>query len=101
MLVAKKRGRYGHRDATMLLVCFTHGLRVSELCSLRWNQVDFDLGVVHINRRKQGIASVQQMRGIELRALRRLKREASQSPFVFVTERGGPMSEAGFRKMAQ
>lgn len=32
--VAKKRGRYGHRDATMMLVCYTHGLRVSELCSL-------------------------------------------------------------------
>ena len=39
MQVAKKRGRYGHRNATMMLVCFTHGLRVPELCSLRWNQV--------------------------------------------------------------
>ncbi len=66
---------------------------------MRWNQVDFDLGVMHINRRKQGIASVQHMRGIEMRALRRLNRESHNSPFVFVTERGGPMSEAGFRKM--
>ncbi len=99
MQVAKKRGRYGQRDATMMLVCYTHGLRVSELCSLRWDQVDFNLGVIHINRRKKGIASVQHMRGIEIRALRRLKRESPASPFIFVTERGGPMSEAGFRKM--
>jgi type 1 fimbriae regulatory protein FimB/type 1 fimbriae regulatory protein FimE len=99
MQVAKKLGRYGHRDATMLLVCYTHGLRVSELCSLRWDQVDFDLGVIHVRRRKKGIPSVQQMRGVEMRALRRLKRELPPSPFVFVTERGGPMSEAGFRKM--
>jgi integrase len=39
---ARVRGRYGHRDATMILVGYSHGLRVSELCALRWDQVDFD-----------------------------------------------------------
>lgn len=39
------------------------------------------------------------MRGVEIRALRRVKRESPDAPFVFVTERGGPMSEAGFRKL--
>ena len=97
--VAKKRGRYGHRDATMMLVCYTHGLRVSELCSLRWAQVDFALGVLHVTRRKKGIPSVQHMRGVEIRALRRVKRASPDAPFVFVTERGGPMSAAGFRKL--
>lgn len=42
--VAKKRGRYGQRDATMILLAYRHGLRVSELCSLRWEQVDFEVG---------------------------------------------------------
>ena len=28
---ASKRGRYGHRDKTMILLCFRHGLRVGEL----------------------------------------------------------------------
>jgi integrase len=28
---ARKRGRYGHRDATMVLIAYRHGLRVSEL----------------------------------------------------------------------
>jgi integrase len=40
--VAKKRGRYGHRDATMILLAYRHGLRVSELCAVRWEQIDFD-----------------------------------------------------------
>jgi integrase len=30
--------RDGHRDATMILMAFRHGLRASELCSLRWEQ---------------------------------------------------------------
>ena len=33
---ARRRGRYGHRDATMILLAYRHGLRVAELCSLRW-----------------------------------------------------------------
>jgi integrase len=38
---ARRRGRYGQRDSTMILVAYRHGLRVSELCSLRWDQIDF------------------------------------------------------------
>jgi integrase len=30
-----------HRDATMVLLAFRHGLRASELVDLRWEQVDF------------------------------------------------------------
>jgi integrase len=33
--------RWGHRDATMILVAYRHGLRVSELVELRWDQVEF------------------------------------------------------------
>jgi type 1 fimbriae regulatory protein FimB/type 1 fimbriae regulatory protein FimE len=29
---ARGRGRYGHRDATMILIAYCHGLRVSEAC---------------------------------------------------------------------
>src|SRR5271169_163325 len=36
---ARKRGRYGHRDATMILMAYRHGLRVSELVALQWSQV--------------------------------------------------------------
>jgi type 1 fimbriae regulatory protein FimB/type 1 fimbriae regulatory protein FimE len=37
-LMAKaKDNRWGHRDATMILVAYRHGLRVSELFDLRWD----------------------------------------------------------------
>ena len=39
------------------------------------------------------------MSGKELRALRQLKRMYSESPFLFSTERGGPMTEATVRKL--
>jgi len=41
MEAAKGRGRYGHRDATLILLTYRHGLRVWELVALRWDQVDF------------------------------------------------------------
>jgi len=97
--VAKKRGRYGHRDATMILLAYRHGLRVSELCALRWEQIDFNTGLFHVRRLKRGIPSVHPLRGPELRALRKLKRKSPPSSYLFVTERGSPMTAAGFRKL--
>jgi integrase len=40
MEAARKRGRHSHRDATMILVAFRHGLRPSEVCTLRWDMAD-------------------------------------------------------------
>ena len=97
---AKARGRrYNLRDATMILVAFRHGLRVSELCALTWDQIDFSQGMMHVRRAKNGMASVQQIGGEEMRALRALQREEGGGRFVFMTERGAPMTPAGFRKM--
>ena len=42
---ARERGRYGHRDATMILTAYRHGLRAAELCALRWDQIDFEHGL--------------------------------------------------------
>src|SRR5499425_614243 len=44
LMKAGADNRYGHRDATMILLAFRHGLRASELCSLRWEQVDLTHG---------------------------------------------------------
>ena len=96
---AGKRGRYGHRDATMILIAYRHGLRASEVCALRWDQIDFSRGLLHVRRLKNGTPSVHPIGGTELRALRRLMREEPQSRHVFNTERRAPMSPAGFRKM--
>jgi len=54
---------------------------------------------VHINRLKNGIASVHPLGGTELRALRKLQREEPESRFLFLSERGAPMTAEGFRKL--
>ena len=96
---AARRNRYGHRDATMILIAFRHGLRASEVVNLRWDQVDFNRAVVHVCRVKQGTPSVHPLSGLEMRALRRLQRENEASPFVFVSERRAPFTRAGFARM--
>jgi integrase len=96
---AAGENRNGHRDATMILVAFRHGLRASEVCTLRWDQIDLDHGKIHVNRAKNGAPSVHPLSGVELRALRRVKREAPLSPFVFISERGAPFTVGGCRRM--
>ena len=73
LMKAAKRNRWGHRDATMVLVAYRHGLRVSELVDLRWSQVDFRTATLHVRRVKQGTPSTHPILGDELRALRRLQ----------------------------
>ena len=97
--VAGKVGRHGLRDSTAILLAYRHGLRVGELVDLRWDQVDLQRGTLHVNRKKNGDAATHPMSGHELRVLRQVKRIYPESPFLFVTERGGPMTEATVRKM--
>ena len=53
-----KHNRWGHRDATMILMAFRHGLRAQEICSLRRDQIDFPSAVVHVTRVKGGSVGV-------------------------------------------
>ena len=89
---ARKHGRYGHRDATMILVAYRHGLRASEVCDLQWQQIELSEGRLHVNRVKNGIPSVHPIRGDEMRALRKLRRDYRRDAHVFVSERGGPIT---------
>ena len=92
--------RRPHRDQTMILIAFRHGLRASELCDLQWTQVDFQAGTLAVSRVKNGTSSTHPLTGRELRALRRLHREAEgRSPFLFVSERGSPMTVSNFQKL--
>ena len=100
LIKATGANRWGHRDATMILVAYRHGLRVAELIDLRWDQVEFENARLHVRRAKNGTASVHPIHGDELRALRRLQREQDPvSPFVFTTERGGPFSVSAFQRL--
>jgi integrase len=101
IIEAARKMRHGHRDATMLLVCYRHGLRASEICDLRWSQIDFDQARLAVRRSKRGTPSTHPILGDELRALRRLRRENPHAEFVFMTERGGPFSTAGFARLVE
>jgi type 1 fimbriae regulatory protein FimE len=85
--------------ALMAAAAGRHGLRVSELVSLRWDQVDLQQGLLHVTRRKHGIASVHPLRGPELRALRRLQRAYPDSAYIFVSERKTPLCADAVRKI--
>jgi type 1 fimbriae regulatory protein FimB/type 1 fimbriae regulatory protein FimE len=102
LMAAARKNRWDHRDATMILVAYRHGLRVSELVDLRWDQVDFQAATLHVRRTKRGTPSAHPIVGDELRSLRRLQREQDpKSAFVFTSERGAPFSTAGFARMVE
>lgn len=96
---AKKLGRHGHRDGLMILLAFRHGLRPAELVALRWEQLDLKAGLLHIKRKKNGSPSTHPLHGPEIRALRKLKRDYPDTPYLFVSERKGPMTTSNVRKL--
>jgi integrase len=97
-----KDNRYGHRDATMILVAYRHGFRPVELVDLRWDQIDFDRATLAVRRAKRGSPSTHPIQGDEMRALRKLQREQEpKSPFVFTSERGSPFTTAGFARLVE
>jgi type 1 fimbriae regulatory protein FimB len=96
---ARRLGRHGDRDAAMILLAYRHGLRVSELVGLRREQVDLQQGLLHVHRRKNGLASTHPLRGPELRALRKVLRDYPETAYIFISERGAPMTAATFRKL--
>ena len=102
LMAAAKGNRWGHRDATMLLVAFRHGLRASELVELRWEQIEFRTATLHVRRAKKGSPSTHPLLGDELRALRRHQREQDpKSSYVFTSERNAPFSTAGYARMVE
>ena len=86
LMAAARQNRHGHRDATMILAAFRHGLRAAEAVDLRWDQVDFRTATLHVRRVNRAALAPIPILGDELRALRRLQRDQEpKSTFVFTS----------------
>jgi type 1 fimbriae regulatory protein FimB/type 1 fimbriae regulatory protein FimE len=93
LIKAARATRNGDRNALMILLMFRHGLRVSEVITLRWAQIDLRQGMMHVNRLKRGMPSTHPISARESRALHTHKKNnQGNSPFVFLSERGAPMA---------
>lgn len=96
---ARKVGRHGLRDATMILLMFRHGLRTTELVTLKWSQVDLKSGYIDIVRVKNGNPSRHPLRGSELRSLRQIERDYPDTQYTFVSEWKAPLSTRSTRQI--
>ncbi len=100
MKAARGVGRHGHRDPTLILLAFRHGLRVGEVVRLRWSQVHLGRHAsVDVLRLKGGVNTTHPLWGAEVRALRQLRREYPEADHVFASERGGPLTESAVGKL--
>lgn len=87
---ARKLGAYGHRNACLILIGFRHGLRVSELVELRWEQIDLEARTLYVRRLKGSKPSQHTMERDEVTALRKL--DPRPAGIVFVSARGDALS---------
>lgn len=95
-----RKSRNGTRDALMIRMAYEHGLRISELVAMKWQQIDLDAHQVAIQRVKGSISGTHPLQGNTIRELRKLQRQDGRSHgHVFTSERGAPVSIDGFRKM--
>ncbi len=89
---ARSVGRNGHRDDTLILLMFRHGLRVSEAIDLQWDQIDLKQGFIHVSRLKNGKPATHPLYGLEIRALRKLQRDYPNSRYLFLSDRKAPIT---------
>jgi integrase len=93
-------GRYKHRDSTMIMLGFIHGLRVHELVGLLWEQVNLTRETLHVVRCKRGTESTHPLNADEVKALKTLwKEQKDPKVHVFMTERDGPLTTSAFSKI--
>ena len=82
------------------LVTFLHGLRVSELIDLRWDDIDWRKGTIAIRRLKGSIDGTHYLERDEAIGLKRLQREQEpRRPHIFTSERGEAFSRFAINKM--
>lgn len=98
---AESVGRHGTRDGLIILMLYLHGLRVSELANMKWTDIRLDAGQIHVRRLKGSTDSIHDLRGDELRTLRKVKRAYPDSPYVFTTERSTQITGSAIQKLVR
>jgi site-specific recombinase XerD len=102
LLAVLKANRHGHRDWLIGLLIYRHGLRVSEACDLRWDDLDLPKRTIAVRRLKGSTDSVHYLERDELAGLKRLQREqGAKSGYVFHNERGQPFGRMGIARMIE
>jgi integrase len=95
---AGRIGRHGERDATMIYVGFVHGYRVTELLRLRADAYDFNQGVLHVTRIKNGSPAVHPVKRREAGLIKKIL-DGRKTGLVFTSERGTAVSRNSFQKI--
>jgi len=105
LLLALKANRHGHRDWLIGLLIYRHGLRVSEACDLRWDDIDLGKRTIIVRRLKGSTDSSHYLERDELAGLKALQRDYAKrgikSAYVFVNERGEPFGRMGIARMVE
>jgi type 1 fimbriae regulatory protein FimB/type 1 fimbriae regulatory protein FimE len=104
LLAALKRNRHGHRDWLIGLLIYRHGLRVSEACDLRWDDIDLGKRTIVVRRLKGSTDSSHYLERDEHKALGdlwRVNAAGVKSGYVFVNERGAPFGRMGIGRMIE
>jgi integrase len=99
LLAALKRNRHGHRDWLVGLIIYRHGLRVSEACDLRWDDINLPKRTIIVRRLKGSTDSVHYLERDEVNGLKLAQRQQQadgiKGAYVFINERGRPFGRAG------
>jgi type 1 fimbriae regulatory protein FimB/type 1 fimbriae regulatory protein FimE len=105
LLAALKRNRHGHRDWLIGLIIYRHGLRVSEACDLRWDDIDLPKRTIIVRRLKGSTDSVHYLERDEVNGLTLLHRQQQsngiKAAYVFINERGQPFGRMGIGRMIE
>ena len=102
LLAALKANRHGQRDWLIGLLIYRHGLRVSEACDLRWDDLNLAKRTIQVRRLKGSDDSSHYLERDELAGLKRLQREQEpKAAYVFVNERGQPFGRMGIGRMIE
>src|ERR1700746_4012688 len=105
LLAALKRNRHGHRDWLIGVIIYRHGLRVSEACDLRWDDIDLPKRTIIVRRLKGSTDSSHYLEQDEHRALgdlwRSYAKKGIKSAYVFVNERNQPFGRMGIARMIE